>query len=385
MAPFLTHHLGTVAATKNGGATLYLFSVGLTLAAIFVRLAIAPQEAGIPYVTFFPAVAMSAIIGGIGPGLLTTILGVLVATYLFIPPFNDLKVSREAIWSGVVFCADGVVVCSAIEAMHRYYRKYVRAVAALTEARDGEERARTAAEEAARAEARARAAAEKANLAKSRFLAAANHDLRQPYQALRLFHGVLQMKARDPEMIEVIGQMDIALSGGEGLLKGLADISTLDVGLLAPRSEDVRIAALCEDIEAHHRPAAEAKGLRFHIKAPDGLLHVDPYLMGRILDNLVSNAVRFTTKGNIRVAFRLCAGRPTFLVKDTGIGIAPEHQDSVFEEFYQVGNSARDRVHGVGLGLAVAKKMATLMGLDLRMKSRIGKGTLFMVSLPRLA
>jgi signal transduction histidine kinase len=366
----------------NTRSMKYICSILFIIAAVLVRLFIAPQEVGIPYVTFFPAVALSAIIGGMGAGLLATTLGVFVATYLFIPPFNELKLTPEAIWSGVVFCADGVVVCTAIEAMHRYYHKYVRTVAALTEAKDCEERARKTAEDAMRAEALSRIAAENANLAKSRFLAAASHDLRQPYQALRLFHGVLQTKAQDPEIIKVLDRMEIAMSAGEELLRGLLDVSTLDAGLLAPRSKDISIAALCEDIEARHRPEAEAKGLGFHLKAYESSLHIDPILMGRIIDNLVSNAIRFTTSGSVRVAFRLCAGRPTFLVKDTGIGIAPEHQEAVFEEFFQVDNAARDRAHGIGLGLAVARKTATLMGLDLKMKSRLGKGTLITVSMP---
>lgn len=350
----------------------YLVAAGLIAIALALRLVIAPQDAGIPFVTFFPAATMAAMIGGIWAGLLATAGGAVLAVFFFMEPLNAFKASPEAILSALVFCADEVVVCTAIETMRRYYQHFVDTTDAL--------RASNA------AEARMRLAAERANAAKSRFLAAASHDLRQPYQALRLYHAALEAKADDPAAIlDLLRRMDAAMDSGEALLQSLLDLSTLDAGIVEPKPVAVRVPDIIAALGLRHRPVAEAKGLALHLKGGDAVLQVDPVLLGRLLDTLVANAIRYTASGSVRVAFGHCGGRPTFVVRDTGIGIAPEHQEAVFEEFFQVANPARDRAHGVGLGLAVARRTAALMGLDLRMRSRLGRGTLFTVSLPAAA
>ena len=363
--------------TTRGPSTLsrsarYLVAAGLTGLAFGLRLLIAPQDAGIPFVTFFPAATLAAMIGGIWAGLFATGCGAVLAVYFFMAPLGTFKSQPEALLSALVFCLDEVVVCTAIETMRRYYQHFVDTAEAL--------RLTSA------AEARTRRAAEQANAAKSRFLAAASHDLRQPYQALRLYHAALQSRAHEPAaVLDLLQRMDAAMAAGETLLQSLLDLSTLDAGIVEPKPVRVRSPDIIEAIALRHRPVAEAKGLAFHLKPGDGVLLVDPVLLGRLLDNLVANAIRYTASGSVHVAFRRCAGRPTFVVRDTGIGIALEHQEAVFEEFFQVGNPARDRAHGVGLGLAVARRTAALMGLELKMRSRLGQGTLFAVRVPGAA
>jgi signal transduction histidine kinase len=350
----------------------YLIAAGLTGLALVLRMLIAPQDAGIQFVTFFPAATLAAVICGIWPGLFATACGAILGVYFFMTPLNAFKSHPEAILSALVFCLDEVVVCTAIETMRSYYQHFVDTAEALR---------RTNA-----AEARARREAERANAAKSRFLAAASHDLRQPYQALRLYHAALLGKADEPKAVrDLLQRMESAMTAGEGLLQSLLDLSTLDAGIIEPRPVDVPAPDIIRAIGLRHRPVAEAKGLALHLRTSDGMLHVDPVLLGRLLDNLVANAIRYTASGSVRVAFRRCGGRPTFVVRDTGIGIAPEHHEAVFEEFFQVGNPSRDRAHGAGLGLAVARRTAALMGLELKMRSRLGKGTLFKVSLPGVA
>jgi len=361
--------LAALGPTRLNRSVRYGAAILLIALATGVRLAIAPQEVGIPYVTYFPAATLAAVLGGLGTGLVATLLGVITASYLFIPPFGAAKFTTEALASALVFCVDEVIVCSAIEALRHYYRGYVATLSALKDAH--------AAEHAARLE------AERANEAKSRFLAAASHDLRQPYQAMRLFLAALQIKTLTPDRRdEVLRNMDVAMAAGEELLRSLLDISTLDAGVVSPKVVEIRLADIDRTVARRHRPVAEAKGLTLRVRLCDGTAQADPVLLGRILDNLVTNAVRYTRSGGILVACRLRAGHPTFEVWDTGIGIAPHHLDNIFEEFFQVANPERDRGKGVGLGLAVVSKMAKLMGLSVTVASRAGRGTRFRVSLP---
>ena len=228
------------------------------------------------------------------------------------------------------------------------------------------------------AERRARLAAEQANAAKSRFLAAASHDLRQPYQALRLLLATLQAQTNTGERVaSIVRHMDVAMTAGEELLQSLLDLSTLEAGVVVPQSVDLTLADVMVSIDTRHRPVAEAKGLAFRVRPARGMVRADPVLLGRVLDNLISNAVRYTDAGRILVACRRRDRQLAIEVWDTGIGIAPEHQDTIFEEFYQVANPERDRTKGAGLGLAVVAKTVRLMGAELTMASRPGHGTRF--------
>ncbi|MGE5545435.1 MAG: sensor histidine kinase [Solirubrobacterales bacterium] len=350
------------------GPLRYVLAIVLTGLALAVRLAIAPQQVGLPFVTFFPAVALAAIMGGMGAGLLSTAIGVVLATYFFIPPFNEWVLSREALSAGAIFCADGLLISFSIESLHRYYRGYVTVIDEL--------RAAQAAETAARQE------AERASQAKSRFLAAASHDLRQPYQALRLYHAVLQQACKDEFRSSVLARMETAMASGEALLQSLLDISTLEAGLIVPKMAAASIAEVLAGIDAKNRVTAEEKGLRFRVRARCGTVVTDPVLLARILDNLIANAIRYTAKGGILVACRMQGGRAVFQVWDTGVGIPSEHQQAVFEEFFQVDNPERDRSKGVGLGLAVVRKASGLLGAEIALRSRLGRGTVVEVALP---
>ena len=361
--------LAALGPSRLNGVARYSSALGLIVLATAARLAIAPQEAGLPYVTYFPAATLAAVLGGLGTGLFATALGAVIAVILFIPPFGELKFSSEAIASALVFCVDEVIVCSAIEAMRHYYTGYIKTLSAL--------------ETAHAAEQQARLEAERANAAKSRFLAAASHDLRQPYQAMRLFLAMLQIKTLTPEKREeVIRNMDLAMVAGEDLLRSLLHVSTLDAGVVVPKMATVHLAEIVQTVAERYRPVAVAKGLTFRVRTCPGMMESDPVLLGRILDNLMTNAIRYCGQGGILLACRVVEGHPTFEVWDTGIGIADEHRAVIFEEFYQVANPDQNRGKGVGLGLAVVAKMARLMNLSVSVASRPGKGTRFRVVLP---
>jgi|AGTN01.1.fsa_nt_gi PAS domain S-box/PAS domain S-box len=228
----------------------------------------------------------------------------------------------------------------------------------------------------------AREDAERANDTKSRFLAAASHDLRQPFQAMRLFRAALTPFLTDPRAETVAGKLDEAMTAGEQLLKALLDVSTLEAGIVAAKPSDFCAGAMIERLGHEFQPQAEAQGLsmRFHPYA--ARVRSDPVLLERMLRNLLHNAVRYTKQGGILIGARRRGDHLMFQVWDTGIGIAPDHQAKVFEDFYQVGNPGRDRSRGLGLGLSVVARMARLLEHQVVLKSRPSRGTVFSVSVP---
>jgi len=221
-----------------------------------------------------------------------------------------------------------------------------------------------------------------ANQAKSRFLAAASHDLRQPFQALRLFLDMLSSRINDGANRPLVDNALRALEAGEGLLHSLLDISTLQAGTVQARPTHFPMADLLGQIETEWRPQAAAKGVELRV-VPSSLEVVsDPILLLRVLRNLTANAVRYTESGRILVGCRrLSDGGVRLEVWDTGPGIPKEAYGEIFEEFTQLGNPERDRAKGLGLGLAIVHRLAQLLGLEVTIKSTLGRGSLFRVHL----
>jgi len=228
----------------------------------------------------------------------------------------------------------------------------------------------------------ARDDAEHANRAKSRFLAAASHDLRQPLHAQGLFLEVLSRSALDPRQREVLANAHATWDASYQMLNALLDISRLDAGVVAVRRSRFRLLPLLNRVEAELAPQADAKGIVYRVREADVVLDSDPTLLELILRNLVSNAIRYTQQGGVLIACRRRADRHWLEIWDTGIGIAPEHQTEVFTEFHQIGNPERDRRKGLGLGLAIAQRLAAALGETLTLRSRPGRGSVFALSLP---
>lgn len=230
------------------------------------------------------------------------------------------------------------------------------------------------------AEARADEAA-RANLAKSRFLAAASHDLRQPLQALHLLTSVLEQSA-SPTQSVVLEKIGLALVGMGELLNGLLDLSRLEAGIIAPVLEPINLGAMLTAVTERHQPQANEKGITVRVVPTRLRVVSDRTLLSSMLNNLVANAVRFTEHGSVLVGCRRSGDGVRLLVCDTGIGIPSDHQDHVFEEFYQVDNAARDRTQGLGLGLSIVARTARLLGHAVDMVSRPGHGSTFSITLP---
>ena len=224
--------------------------------------------------------------------------------------------------------------------------------------------------------------AEKATLAKSRFLAAASHDLRQPLHALSLFVDVLRESKSDAERAAIFPRLELSLEALQKLFDALLDVSRLDAGVVTPRIAHFDVVRLLESLADEFRPAANKKGLNLRVHAGPSVVVSDPLLLERVLCNLITNAIRYTSSGGILLSTRSRGDRVLLQVWDTGMGIPRESHEEVFVEFHQLHNAHRDRSEGVGLGLALVKRLCLLLNHPLTLASRPGRGSVFSLSLP---
>lgn len=215
--------------------------------------------------------------------------------------------------------------------------------------------------------------------AKTRFITAASHDLRQPIQAATLFIDSLKHSRVDEQQRKTLDQLDRSVKSLGELLDGLLDISKLDANAIQPKCIKVGVHALLARLEAEFSSQALAKGLRLrvHYPRPDIELYTDPQLLMTLLRNLLSNAVKYTHHGGILLGARRREGRVALQVWDTGIGMQADQLERIFEEFYQIDNPQRDRSNGFGIGLAIARRTAELLGYPLKCVSQPGRGTRF--------
>jgi len=228
----------------------------------------------------------------------------------------------------------------------------------------------------------AREAAERANLAKSRFLATASHDLRQPLQTLSLLNGTLRRVVRDPVAGEAVAQQGQAIDAMSRLMNALLDISKLESGAIRPEPTDIAVAALFEEMRQEFASIAASKGLELRIEATSPSAHSDPSLIGQILRNLVSNAIKYTHRGWVRLRSTPSPAGVRLEVADSGIGIPAEHLPYIYDEFYQVGVATNTAREGYGLGLSIVHRLVRLLGLKLEVQSEVGRGSTFIVEMP---
>ncbi|MGZ3253451.1 MAG: CHASE2 domain-containing protein [Burkholderiaceae bacterium] len=226
--------------------------------------------------------------------------------------------------------------------------------------------------------------AESANLAKSRFLAAASHDLRQPMHTVSLLVGLLREQSRYPEVNNIVGKIQASVQAMGDMFGSLLDISKFDAGAVLPHWQEFAIDELLHRLVINYEAQANEKGLKLRVIPSRAWVKSDPALLERILGNLVSNAIRYTQRGCVLVGCRRRNSTLIVQVIDSGIGIAESQRDNIFEEFFQIANSERDRSKGLGLGLSIVKRSAALLGHNLTLHSELGKGTCFSIELPLL-
>jgi signal transduction histidine kinase/ActR/RegA family two-component response regulator len=232
---------------------------------------------------------------------------------------------------------------------------------------------------------RSRDEAVEANEAKTRFLAAASHDLRQPLQALSMGVTVLEEKHRGDEQASImVARIKRSVQSLTDLLNSLLDIAALESGLITPQVTDFSLKRLLEELRDEFGQPASTKGLSYRVDECGATVRSDPQHLGRMLRNLVDNAVKFTPAGG-EVHVHCLAGeeRVEIVVSDTGIGVSPDQQRAIFQDFKQLNNPERSRTKGLGLGLAVVERMSRLLDHPVRLESVPGKGSKFVIAVPR--
>lgn len=227
----------------------------------------------------------------------------------------------------------------------------------------------------------ARQEAERANNANTAFLAAASHDLRQPVQALSLLNGALRRTVHDSLALEMVESQQNSLDAMTNLLNSLLDISRLDAGKVEPEFEEFRIQRLVDRLFAEFSRQAKHKGLSFESDSCDTVVRSDPNLLSEIIQNFVSNAIRYTDKGSVKLSSREEEGEFWVDVTDTGVGIDPSRFDEIFLEFHQIKTPGAEN-EGFGLGLAIVKRLTDLLGHDISVVSVPGDGSTFSIRLP---
>ena len=227
----------------------------------------------------------------------------------------------------------------------------------------------------------ARAEAEEANVSKTRFLAAASHDILQPLNAARLYVTSMVERSRGAEEQRLAGNVDASLEAVEEILSALLDISRLDSGALKPEFAPVRLAEVLKQLEIEFAPLAREKNLRLTVLPSSLAVRSDRRMLRRLLQNLISNAVKYTPRGRILVGCRRVRGRVRVEVYDTGMGIPAEQHKLVFQEFQRLDSGAR-QARGLGLGLSIVERIAKVLEHPIALRSQPGCGTVFTVEMP---
>ena len=225
----------------------------------------------------------------------------------------------------------------------------------------------------------ARDVAIKANQEKSRFLAIASHDLRQPVHAIGLFAATLEKRLQGSAEEPLVRNLSRAIDGLDRSFNVMLDISRLDAGAIEPRVQQFPLRDLFRRLHMHFAGQAEQKGLGLRFSPGGKSISSDPQLLERILGNLVQNAIKYTERGGIVVVARSTESHIHVEVWDTGVGIRAADLRKVFDEFFQVGRGERVRTQGLGMGLAIVKRLVRLLGHELVVASKPGRGTMFRV------
>ena len=229
---------------------------------------------------------------------------------------------------------------------------------------------------------KAREEADSADKTKSRFLRAANHDLRQPLASLKILIYNCMTAEDEENRAHLLHAMDVSVSIMEDLLGALLNIGQLDAGQVTPRITTFQISTLLERLEVQFGHQANDKGLDFELVPSKLAIVSDRALLERILSNLVGNAIRYTETGGITIECKPDGKAALIEVRDTGCGIAEEHKNAIFDEFFRIADEQVRHKHSLGLGLNIAKRLADVLEHPLSVTSEVGKGSVFSIKVP---
>ncbi|MCP1315552.1 NahK/ErcS family hybrid sensor histidine kinase/response regulator, partial [Halomonas sp. 707D7] len=270
------------------------------------------------------------------------------------------------------------------ETLEERVRERTQALSKANAALRQENRVRAEAEQALR---QAKQLAEDANASKTRFLAAASHDLLQPLNAARLFTSALMQNEPESANQRTIGHIDNSLQAAEELLGTLLDISKLDAGALTPRRSHFALADIVRPLRAEFDVMADERGLDLNVVATSLWVDSDPQMLRRIVQNFLSNALRYTQQGRVLLGCRRQGERLSIEVWDSGPGIPESKLTEIFQEFRRLDQVSRHKESekGLGLGLSIADRMSRVLDHPIKVRSKEGSGTVFSVSVPVVA
>ncbi len=224
---------------------------------------------------------------------------------------------------------------------------------------------------------------QKASDDKTRFLAATSHDLAQPLHAQGFFLAALRDKLTEPDHLELLAKIEHSWRGLGNLLDGLVDVSRLDAGAIVADQRMLDLGTLTSRIAGEFSAVASEKGVDLTVECETAIAQTDPILFARVVRNLLSNAIKFTDGGGrVDVSVKAGSERVEVTVSDTGCGIPRDKQDQVFDEYVQLGNRERNREKGLGLGLSIVRRLASLLQIDLSLTSQPGEGAVFRLGVP---
>jgi signal transduction histidine kinase len=357
---WVVERLPAIIHRERGGVVNFIIATVLIVISLLVRLRIASVDAGLQYVAFFPAVTLAAVVGGLWPGIFATILGVSLATFIFTAPYYSVSIEalENAMGANLVFLMDGVIVCSSIEAMHRYRARYA---AELKESRLKEERVVAL------------------NKSLDEFTYIAAHDLKEPLRGIHNYASFLkedyapQLDESGRQYIDSIQRLSERLST---LIDSLMTYSRLGVTELvkAPVDVDAVVDAVAEDLNR----LWTKEGIELRRKGQLGSIKGDAARIGEVFQNLFSNAAKYNDKPSkwIEVGCDHNSDPPVFYVRDNGIGIAPHHHENVFRIFKRL-HEQNKYGGGTGAGLTIVKKIVERYGGRIWLESVLGEGTVF--------
>lgn len=226
--------------------------------------------------------------------------------------------------------------------------------------------------------------AERANVAKSRFLSAASHDLRQPLQSLTLLQELLARSVHGEKPQRLLVQLEQTVGAMSGMLNALLDINQIEAGVVDAKHELFPVNTVLNSLREEFTHLAQSRNLTLHILQSAAIINSDPALLSQMIRNLLGNAIKYTRRGKILLGCRRRGNNLRIEVWDTGIGIAADQLHAIFDEFHQVDNVARERSLGLGLGLSIVQRLGRLLGHDVDVRSKPGKGSVFSVTIADL-
>ena len=344
------------AKKKRGNSFHLALAVVMMAVALMVRLMIAPVSAGLQYVTFFPAVTLAAVIGGFRPGLYSTLIGLCFATFIFTFPYYtfSFEVIGTSLWSNVVFFIDGIIVSSSIEAMHLFRRKYEKELSDV----------------------------KAVNNELDEFTYIASHDLKEPLRGIHNYASYLKEDCAEKlneEEIQYINSIQRLVDRMTTLTDKLLAYSRL--GSTPIKKEPVNVDTVVDEV-IEDLSSIRSSGVEIRRVGNLGISTGDATRIGEVFQNLITNSAKFNDKPQkwVEIGRKNSGECPVYYVKDNGIGIQPQHKESVFRIFKRL-HEQNKFGGGTGAGLTIVKKIIERHGGRIWLESVFGEGTTFYFTL----